>query len=190
MISRRSGISVPLFSLASRQGWGIGEFADLPVFARWLDEAGQSVVQILPIHEMPPLETSPYSAMTAMALDPIYIRMAEVPDFSGLGAELALDGAEQAEVRRLRQSPRIEYASIRRLKDRWLRRSSFASWSRAARRARRASMRSPTRSRGGSTNSHCFGRCTRATTSGRGRTGRSRWRGSNRRRSATPAPWR
>ncbi len=93
------------------------------MFARWLMEAGQSIVQILPIHEMPPIETSPYSAMTAMALDPIYITMASVADFSGLGAEHALDGAEQAEIRRLQQSPRIEYASIRRLKDRWLRRS-------------------------------------------------------------------
>jgi 4-alpha-glucanotransferase len=119
---RQSGISVPLFALASRQGWGIGEFGDLPMFSRWLLEAGQSIVQILPIHEMPPGETSPYSAMTAMALDPIYISMPAVPDFSGLGGEHALDGAEIAEITRLQQSPRIEYGPIRRLKDRWLRR--------------------------------------------------------------------
>jgi len=123
MMRRQSGVVVPLFSLVSNQGWGIGEFGDLPMFARWLAEAGQSIVQILPIHEMPPIETSPYSAMTAMALDPIYIRMSSVVDFSGLGAEHALDGAEQAEIKRLQQSPRIEYSSIRRLKDRWLRRS-------------------------------------------------------------------
>lgn len=120
---RHSGIIVPLFSLVSRQGWGIGEFADLAVFSRWLLEAGQSVIQILPINEMPPIESSPYSAMTAMALDPIYIAMRDVPDFSGLGGELALDGAEQAEVARLRATPRIEYASVRRLKGKWLRRS-------------------------------------------------------------------
>ena len=123
MSGRKSGISVPLFSLASQRGWGIGEFGDLPVFSRWLSEAGQSIVQILPIHEMPPVETSPYSAMTAMALDPIYITMADLPDFAGLGGELALDATEEAEVNRLRQSPRIDYASVRRLKDTWLRRS-------------------------------------------------------------------
>ena len=106
MRRRQSGIVVPLFSLVSNKGWGIGEFGDLPMFARWLKEAGQSLVQILPIHEMPPIETSPYSAMTAMALDPIYISMSSVADFSGLGAEHALDGAEQAEIRRLRQLPR------------------------------------------------------------------------------------
>ncbi len=123
MMRRQSGVVVPLFSLVSRTGWGIGEFGDLPKFARWLMEAGQSIVQILPIHEMPPIETSPYSAMTAMALDPIYITMASVPDFSGLGAETALNVAEQSEITRLQHSPRVEYSSIRRLKDRWLRRS-------------------------------------------------------------------
>lgn len=123
MSGRRSGISVPLFSLTSTHGWGIGEFADLALFARWLLAAGQSVVQILPIHEMPPIETSPYSAMTALALDPIYISMTQVPDFTGLGGAHALDGAERSEIERLRRSPRIDYASIRRLKDRWLRRS-------------------------------------------------------------------
>jgi len=120
---RQSGVVVPLFSLVSNHGWGIGEFGDLPMFSRWLLEAGQSLVQILPIHEMPSIETSPYSALTAMALDPIYITMASVGDFAGLGAELALDGAEQAELKRLQQSPRIEYSSVRKLKERWLRRS-------------------------------------------------------------------
>jgi 4-alpha-glucanotransferase len=119
---RQSGICVPLFAIPSSQSWGLGEFADLPMFARWLQEAGQSIVQILPINEMPPIESSPYSAMTAMALDPIYIAMAGVPDFAGLGGELALDGAEQAELKRLRASPRIEYGAIRRMKDKWLRR--------------------------------------------------------------------
>lgn len=122
-MSRRSGIVVPLFSLVSNEGWGIGEFADLPDFAHWVAEAGQGVLQILPINEMPPLESSPYSAMTAMALDPIYLSLPEIPDFQGIGGELAMDGAERAEIVRLRGLPRIEYASVRRLKKRWLRRS-------------------------------------------------------------------
>ena len=123
MMRRQGGLVVPLFSLVSRQGWGIGEFPDLAVFARWAHEAGQSVIQILPINELPPIESSPYSAMTAMALDPVYIALRDVPDFSGLGGEFALEGAEQAEVARLQQSPRVEYASVRRLKGKWLRRS-------------------------------------------------------------------
>ena len=120
---RQSGIAVPLFSLASGDGWGIGEFPDLHEFAQWLQHAGQSVIQILPIQEMPPLESSPYSAMTAMALDPIYLSLAGVADFEGLGGVFALPGADRSEIERLRAQPRIEYASVRRLKDKWLRRS-------------------------------------------------------------------
>lgn len=123
MMRRQSGIAVPLFSLVSSQGWGIGEFADLAEFASWMGEAGQSVLQVLPINEMPPIESSPYSAMTAMALDPIYLSLPDVPDFAGIGGELALQGAERSEIERLRGLPRIEYPSVRRLKDRWLRRS-------------------------------------------------------------------
>ncbi|MDP2055720.1 MAG: 4-alpha-glucanotransferase, partial [Acidobacteriota bacterium] len=65
MTRRQSGISVPLFALASTESWGLGEFHDLPMFAKWAGEAGQSVLQILPINEMPPVERSPYSAMSA-----------------------------------------------------------------------------------------------------------------------------
>ncbi len=121
MMRRQSGISVPLFSLASSQSWGIGEFTDLAMFARWAAEAGQSLLQILPINEMPPIERSPYSAMSAMALDPIYISLPQVVDFAGQGGELALTDDDMATLRSLRQSPRIEYAEVRTLKERWLR---------------------------------------------------------------------
>jgi 4-alpha-glucanotransferase len=120
---RESGLNVPLFSLVSSRGWGIGEFPDLARFARWAAEAGQAVLQILPVGEMPPIERSPYSSMTAMALDPIYLSMADLPDFAGLGGELALDASDRAALEVLRQSPRIRYADVRRVKNRWLRRS-------------------------------------------------------------------
>jgi 4-alpha-glucanotransferase len=120
---RESGLAVPLFSLASSHGWGIGEFSDLARFAGWAAEAGQSVIQILPIGEMPPHERSPYSSMTAMALDPIYLSLADVPDFAALGGEIAFESSDQAALEALRHSPRIRYSVVRRLKNRWLRRS-------------------------------------------------------------------
>ena len=122
MRQRQSGISVPLFSLASTQSWGIGEFLDLAMFSRWAAEAGQSVVQILPINEMSLGERSPYSAMSAMALDPIYISLPNVVDFADLGGELALSERDLATLQSLRQSTRIEYAEVRQLKERCLRR--------------------------------------------------------------------
>src|SRR5690554_6370424 len=46
-----------------------------------------------------------------------------MPDFDALSGESALDGSERAEIARLSRVPRSEYASVHRLKDRWLRRS-------------------------------------------------------------------
>jgi 4-alpha-glucanotransferase len=123
MTRRQSGISVPLFTLASTESWGLGEFHDLPMFAKWAGEAGQSVLQILPINELPPIERSPYSAISAMALDPIYISLPQVVDFAGLGGELALDAADRAVLASVRGSARIRYSEIRTLKQRWLRHS-------------------------------------------------------------------
>ena len=65
---RRAGISIPLFSLRSSLGWGIGEMGDIPFFADWLRSGYQSVLQILPLNEMAPDEASPYSALSAMAI--------------------------------------------------------------------------------------------------------------------------
>ena len=67
-MSRRSGISVPLFSLITTRSWGIGEFRDLAALARCAAEARQQVIQILPIMELPLSERSPYSALSSMAL--------------------------------------------------------------------------------------------------------------------------
>ena len=71
--ARSSGISVPLFSLRSSHSWGIGEIGDIPAVASWLRSASQSVLQILPLNELAPSEASPYSALSAMAIDPQFV---------------------------------------------------------------------------------------------------------------------
>ena len=79
--TRRAGILVPLFSIPSARSWGIGEIADVEPMCRWLEAAGQRVLQLLPINEMPLGETSPYSALSAMAIDPQFIAIDNVEDF-------------------------------------------------------------------------------------------------------------
>ena len=72
---RCAGLMLPLFSLRSQADWGIGEIDDLGRLARWLEGAGQRVVQLLPINELPAHETSPYSALSGMAIDPAFISL-------------------------------------------------------------------------------------------------------------------
>ena len=109
-MTRTSGIGVPLFSVPTRRSWGLGEFPDLVDLARWADGAGQSIVQILPVMELPEHERSPYSALSSFALDPTYIARPDVPFLAwaeafadrlapdvaaiGLSRLLALDGGD------------------------------------------------------------------------------------------------
>src|SRR3954463_5690460 len=118
---RRVGLLIPLFACPSSQSWGIGEIGDLPTMASWLAAAGQHVLQLLPINEMAPGQQSPYSAVSAMAIDPIYLDLTAVPEFVAAGGAAALDTQERAELEGLRSAPSIEYGLIRRLKERALR---------------------------------------------------------------------
>jgi 4-alpha-glucanotransferase len=116
--SRRAGLLIPLFSCPSTASWGIGEIADLSPMTAWLAEAGQSLVQLLPLNEMADGQQSPYSARSAMAIDPIYIRMAGVPEFAALGGELAVfDDAERQRLAAVGRASGVPYAEIRRLKN-------------------------------------------------------------------------
>lgn len=115
--ARRAGISVPLFSLRSTRSWGIGEIGDIPAFAAWLRAANQSVVQILPLNELAPSESSPYSALSAMAIDPQFISIWVMDDAEVFEREW------RAEIAHVRQAPKVDYKAVRDLKGRVLRAS-------------------------------------------------------------------
>src|SRR4029079_9756119 len=87
--ARHAGLLVPLFSMPSTSSWGVGESADITLMAAWLRECGLDMLQLLPLNEMTTGQNSPYGAMSALALDPIYISLARAP------ASPALGGAEQ-----------------------------------------------------------------------------------------------
>jgi len=120
--ARRAGILVPLFSIPSSRSWGIGEIGDIAPMARWLESAGQRLLQLLPINEMPPGETSPYSALSAMAIDPQFITLEGVDDFVEIGGEAGLEDALRRDLDAVRVSPAVDYARVRRLKHIVLRR--------------------------------------------------------------------
>jgi 4-alpha-glucanotransferase len=137
---RRAGLLIPLSSFPSTASWGIGEIGDLPAVTHWLAAAGQRVLQLLPINEMAAGQQSPYSAISAMAIDPIFITLALVPEFIDLGGEDGLAKDERRQLEMVRGAPRIEFAAVRRLKREALRRAfdrfHEAEWSRDSARAR------------------------------------------------------
>jgi len=50
-MARQAGVLIPIFSIRTPPGWGVGEIPDLVPFARWAVSAGFTVVQVLPVNE-------------------------------------------------------------------------------------------------------------------------------------------
>ena len=73
MPRRTAGVLIPLFSLRTRGDFGRGEIRALVPMADFALAMGHRVIQLLPVDETAPGETSPYSAMSVMAIDPLYV---------------------------------------------------------------------------------------------------------------------
>lgn len=76
--SFQTGVAIPIFSLRSADSVGIGDFLDLVPMADFAHAAGFDLIQLLPINDTGE-ESSPYSARSAFALNPVYIRLQNVP---------------------------------------------------------------------------------------------------------------
>lgn len=76
---RGGGVSIPVFSLRSRESVGIGEFTDIKLLADWAEKTGLKILQLLPINDTTATKTwrdsYPYAAISAFALNPVYINL-------------------------------------------------------------------------------------------------------------------
>ncbi|MCQ2058245.1 MAG: 4-alpha-glucanotransferase [Bacteroidaceae bacterium] len=86
-IQRRTGVAVPVFSLRTKDSFGVGEFNDLRLLADWCVATGQNIIQLLPINDTTFTHTYqdsyPYNAVSSFALHPLYLNlplMGIVPD--------------------------------------------------------------------------------------------------------------
>jgi 4-alpha-glucanotransferase len=120
---RHAGVIVPAFSLRSAADWGVGEIPDLAGMAAWLASAGQRSLHTLPLLERAAHERSPYSALSAFAIDPIHVGLDQVEDFVAGGGRRALDGTDREAIERLRAAGTIDYDGVRTVKERALARA-------------------------------------------------------------------
>ncbi len=77
-----AGVAIPVFSLKSKNSFGVGEFTDIPALVDWCKTVGLKLVQILPINDTTAthtwLDSYPYASISAFALHPIYLNVEQV----------------------------------------------------------------------------------------------------------------
>ncbi len=71
------GIVAPLFSIHTKYSSGIGEYLDLIPLIDWCHKIGLNIIQLLPVNDTGPV-ISPYSPLSAFALNPIYLSLSEI----------------------------------------------------------------------------------------------------------------
>lgn len=73
---KRAGVLIPLFTVYSKNSFGIGDFGDLKLIVDWAKSTANSIIQLLPMNEVGPL-FCPYDALSSFALEPVYICLNE-----------------------------------------------------------------------------------------------------------------
>ncbi len=103
------GICLPLFSLRSKDSLGIGEFPDLLPLIPWCRSIGFDTIQLLPLNDTG-MNSSPYTLVSGSALNPVYLRLQDLP------------GADQdvAALAPLRELERVAWTEIKTKKIAWL----------------------------------------------------------------------
>lgn len=110
------GWAVQLYAARSQASWGIGDLADLRELAEWSAGQGAGLVVLNPLGAdwpVPPQQPSPYYPSSRRFLNPLYLRIEEIPGAERLGPALEKLAAAG---RALGAERRIDRGSVFRLK--------------------------------------------------------------------------
>lgn len=114
---RLSGLLLPLFSLRSQTDFGIGDFGAMEGLFTWMKAARQRMLMVLPLLPTAPGDPSPYATRSAFGLNPLFIDLRGLPEFTEAGGEAALSDAQRAQLAEARSAPRVRYDLVFPLKD-------------------------------------------------------------------------
>ncbi len=114
---RGAGIAVPVFSLKTEDSFGVGEFNDIKRLADWAVEAGQNVIQLLPVNDTTMTHTwqdsYPYNAVSSFALHPQFLHLP--------AAGVRRDAKYKALKAELEALPQVDYEKVNEAKTALLR---------------------------------------------------------------------
>ena len=111
------GVSVQLYTVRSRENWGIGDFGDLKGLIRWLAPRGAGFIGLNPLHALAPADparASPYSASNRHFLNVLYISVPAVPEYrESAEARARVDEAGfRTHLESLRAAPLVDYRGV------------------------------------------------------------------------------
>ena len=118
--ARRWGVSVQLYAVRSARNWGIGDFSDLLNIVELAADCGADAIGLNPLHALfldRPENASPYAPNSRVFLNPLYIDVSALPEFS------VADESEAQRVSSLRASELVDYPGVAAVKEAALRRA-------------------------------------------------------------------
>lgn len=108
------GFAAQLYALKSRRNWGVGDFSDLAQFVEMCASNGADIIGLNPLnvlfHDFPE-NASPYSSISRLFLNPIYIDVEKVSGFTP-----SMLKNEQKTLAEARASENIDYTTVYNLK--------------------------------------------------------------------------
>lgn len=117
---KSAGVAVPVFSLRSQQGFGVGEFPDLKPLIDWAQQTKLSIIQLLPINDTTAhhdwTDSYPYAAISVQALHPQYLAL----DKLSYALPAKVKRKFQQERKKLNALSQIDYEAVMRNKLRFL----------------------------------------------------------------------
>jgi 4-alpha-glucanotransferase len=118
-------LAVQLYGVRSSRNWGMGDFSDLEGLIELAAGLGAGGVGLNPLHALfddRPADCSPYSPNSRLFLNPLYIDVEKLPEYSPSAFP---DGSDA--IARLRESNIVDYVAVAELKWQALR-SVFAAF--------------------------------------------------------------
>ena len=117
---REWGVFLPLNALRSVRDWGVGDLTDLGRLVGWTAERGGSAVGTLPLMSAfldDPVETSPYSPVSRLFWNEIYLDPTQLPEWhlSEEARRLAASEGFRRRIRELRDGRRVNLEEVHRV---------------------------------------------------------------------------
>lgn len=117
---RGFGITTNLYTVKSNENWGAGDIGDVKTIAGWLGQYGGAFVGMNPLHALRNCgyDVSPYSPITRLFRNPLYLRVEDVPQLEqDVEARTMIAAPEfQMELAELRAAPMLDYERVMRLR--------------------------------------------------------------------------